>query len=244
MSDRLGRRRVLVPPCREGDRVPLAEGEAHHLVRVLRARPGDVLSAVTPTGERFRAVVDAMGPSGIWLRMESRLTAEESFAGGPSLLVAPPHADRMSWLVEKAVELGSNRILPVATRRGVVRPGGEAQTERWRRVALAAVKQSGARPPEILPLRPLAEILKDLETDTPLLVAHPVPGSVPLADAMAALAPGALPVFAVGPEGGWTEEEIGLLEAARGRFVWLGRRTLRVETAALAVLAAWELRKN
>ncbi len=221
--------------------MPLAEGEANHLIRVLRAHPGDVVSATTPTGERFRAVVDAVGPEGTWLRIEARLASEESFAGGPTLLVAPPRADRMSWLVEKAVELGVERILPVATGRSVVRPGGDPQAERWRRVAAAAVKQSGAKPPEILPMRPLVEALRGL--GSPLFVAHPVAGSRPLAEALGALAPGALPAFAVGPEGGWSEEELALLEGAGARFVWLGRRTLRVETAAIALLAAWELRQ-
>ena len=228
-----------MPPCKEGARVPLAPSETRHLVLVLRARPGDVVSAVTPSGERFRAVVDTVG-SPTWLRIEARLTSEEAFNGGPALLVAPPRADRMSWLVEKAVELGSQRILPVATERGVVKAGGEAQVERWRRVAAAAVKQSGAQAPEILPMRPLAEALKNL--DTPLLAAHPVAGSVPLAEALAALSPGTLPCFAVGPEGGWSESELALLEAAQARFVWLGRRTLRVETAAIALLAAWEMK--
>ncbi len=232
-------RRVLIPPASPGERIRLPDGEARHLLRALRARSGDVVCAVDPAGNRFRATLASAGPDGAWLKIEELLSAASAFPCGPALLVAPPKGSRMAWLGEKAGELGAGAILPVETARGCVRAAGEAQTARWRRLAAAAIKQSGAQPPEVGSLRPLAEALAGL--DPPLLAAHPAPNSIPFEKALAELPTGALPAFAIGPEGGWTEEELGLLEASSARFIRLGRRTLRVETAAVAVLAAWSL---
>lgn len=239
---RLSGRRVLVASGGPGQRVRLAEAEARHLVAVLRARPGDAVSAVDPAGDRFRAVVASVDGSGVWLAIEDRLETAQAFAPGPALIVAPPKGSRMDWLVEKTVELGAGRIVPVATRRGVRRAAGEAQAERWRRVAAAAVKQSGAAPPEVSAMRPLEEALRGMAGI--LLAAHPVPSSEPFEAVLPAIPEGHVPAFAIGPEGGWDESEIRLLEGASARFVWLGRRTLRTETAAVAVLACWALSRR
>ncbi len=232
---RLARRRVLVPSAAPGDRVRLDAAQAHHLLQVLRARPGDAVTAVDAAGRSYRAVVlEASGE----LRIEVPIS--EPMPPGPALLVAPPKGTRMAWLVEKAVELGAGAVLPVATAHGAVRPGGEAQVARWRRVAEAAVKQSGAAPPEVRPMAPLAEALSGLAG--PLWVAHPAPEALPLHRALEGSP--AVPAFAVGPEGGWTGAELALLAGAGGRCVTLGPRILRIETAALACLLAWDLRTN
>lgn len=231
---RLARHRVLIPAAAPGARVRLDASQAHHLLKVLRARPGDVVTAVDATGRSYRAVLEDSGG----LRIEASIS--QSLPPGPTLLVAPPKGTRMAWLVEKAVELGAGAILPVATARGAVRPGGEVQVARWRRIAEAAVKQSGAALPEIRAMAPLAEALP--LAPGIILVAHPGPDAIPLRQAIEVLSPSVVPAFAVGPEGGWTGAELGFLADVGGRFVTLGPRILRIETAALALLAGWGLR--
>ena len=206
---------------------------------MLRARPGDVVSAVDPQGRRLRALVASLEGGEVWLNVEAPVEGTAAFAPGPTLLIAPPKGTRMAWLVEKAVELGAARILPVSTQRGAVKAGGESQTGRWRRLAAAAVKQSGAQPPEIAGMTPLGKALEHAEH--PVLAAHPVPQSLPFEKVLAGLPADAVPAFAVGPEGGWTAEEISALEGAGAQFLWLGRRILRAETAAIAMLSAWSL---
>ena len=227
---RLARRRVLVPAAAPGDRVRLDAAQVHHLLHVLRAVPGEVVTAMDAAGRSFRAVLEGSGE----ILIEALVS--EPMPQGPVLLVAPPKGARMAWLVEKAVELGAGEIRPVVTSRGAVKPGGEAQVARWQRVAEAAVKQSGAAPPGIRPMAPLPEALQGLAG--PLWIAHPAPEALPLRCALEA--PSGVPAFAVGPEGGWTGAELKLLTDAGGRCVTLGPRILRIETAALACLLAWE----
>jgi 16S rRNA (uracil1498-N3)-methyltransferase len=155
------------------------------------------------------------------------------------LIQALLKGDRWEWLLEKAVELGATRITPVVTGHTVARPGeGRSgdKLERWRKRALAAAKQcERGIVPEIDPPVPLDKFLKTLpapEEGESRRAFLERAGEEPPAPAH----PGAVIRLAVGPEGGWTEQEIAQLAAAGFRGAGLGPRILRGETAALAAL--------
>jgi len=218
-------RRFLVSNL-ESDRVKLSAEEAHHLVDVLRLREGAEVSLFDGNGRAARARVDRIGSGEVDLRI---LGPEPSRESPLSLTigVAPPKGDRMSFLIQKLTELGVTRIVPLETERG--RPG--ESLERWRRIASEACKQSGrSLSPEVAAPRSFEEILE--EEGSPM-AAHPgaPPLSAPRGSAIVAL---------IGPEGGWSEGELAIAETRGVTLFGLGPRTLRTETAAIAVATLFQ----
>jgi 16S rRNA (uracil1498-N3)-methyltransferase len=151
-----------------------------------------------------------------------------------------PKGDRAQFLVEKLTELGVARLVPLRTARSVVHPG-ESKQEKLRRWVIEASKQCGRN--VLMEIGPLTE-WKSYSTGADLpqnrWLAHPGEPAQTPPQLAARLAATGLQRFAlaVGPEGGFTEEEVQCAATAGWRLVNLGTRTLRVETAALA-LAAW-----
>jgi 16S rRNA (uracil1498-N3)-methyltransferase len=147
-----------------------------------------------------------------------------------SIAVAVARGERFDWLVEKATELGLRRIEPVVFARSVERRGAQ-RGDRWQRVAIAAMKQSG-QPwlPQIDPPRRLEAVLEP--ADAALVVCDLVAAAEPASLLMAELRP---PLrILVGPEGGFEPAERALLQRYHGHVLALPGATLRVETAALA----------
>ena len=152
-----------------------------------------------------------------------------------TLAVALPKGERQRRLIEKAVELGVAQIIPLTTNRGVAQPTASA-IERSRRAVIEASKQCGRnRLLEIAEPREWKE-LAAAHASSVRLLAHP--GGTPLRKAIAPAAGAAQPmVAAIGPEGGFTGEEVNQGIAAGWTLTDLGPRILRVETAAIAIAA-------
>ena len=147
-----------------------------------------------------------------------------------SLYQAVPKGGRMDLVVEKATEVGATRIVPLLTDRGVVNPR-EGKVGRWRRVAEAAARQSlRLRVPEVAePVRFEEAILKAGETGVLL---HNAPDLQPVETAVQSPAS-----LFVGPEGGWSEDELRLVEETSIAFGGLGPYRLRSETAGIIAVA-------
>ncbi len=211
----------------------LREEEFHHAVRVLRLRPGQEVRLVDGQGRAYRARLSRVDLRRAVAELEllEPLPANEP-RQWVTLAVAVSRGDRMDFLVEKAVELGIGRLVPVVFRRSVRIQAG--RWSRWQRIARSAVKQSGrARVPEVLPPRSLEDFLADLTGPGQRWVFHPEAppwGEAPLPDARQPQ------VLVVGPEGGLVPEELDLLRHHGFQVRSLGARILRVETAALAGL--------
>jgi 16S rRNA (uracil1498-N3)-methyltransferase len=161
-----------------------------------------------------------------------------------TLLLSVFKFDRMEWAIEKATELGAERIVPVVARRSEkhLAQSATARADRWRRIAVEASKQ--ARRSDVLqvddPL-PLKTALAAEETAMRLVLAEQERSTTLRHALTAALAATGDTVpairIAVGPEGGWTAEEEALFDAERWKAVSLGPRILRAETAAIAAMA-------
>ena len=196
--------------------------ETRHLVEVLRARVGDRFTVFDGEREALAEVVD-LGPPLRYRVLEER-RPEREVGVEVVLYVALLKGDKL------ATELGATRIQPLVTRHSVPKEMGEGKLRRLRAVALEAAKQSGrVRVPEVLPPIPLKAVPQVAQG----LVAH-VGATARVREVLDPEKPLAL---AVGPEGGFAEEEVALLEARGFTPVSLGRRILRAETAALALLA-------
>lgn len=208
--------------------ITLGGDEARHLATVLRAGPGRVVEVFDGRGTAHQAVVVAIDKRRIILRIEHPLPRRE-LPCRLTLGVAPPKGDRLDWLVEKATELGVSTLVPLRTARAVVDPRA-SKLDRLRRAVVEASKQS-RRDTLMVIAEPTGwdEWLASVEA--PGLVAHP--GGPPPADWPDRSADGGI-ALAIGPEGGFTEDEVDRARGLGWTAVGLGSTTLRVETAALA----------
>src|SRR5262245_14163712 len=203
--------------------------EAHHLATVCRFRAGDCVSLFNGDGHEYRAQVDAVA------RKEVALTVVESVESNNELryrliMAAPlPKGDRGDFMIEKLTELGVTEFVPLRTDRSVVHPR-ESKLDRLQRAVIEASKQCGRN--VLMQIRELTDwkgfCTRD-ELPSRRLLAQPGGGSLHQAEFNADTC------CAVGPEGGFGEEEITLACRSGWQVVDLGPRVLRVETAALAI---------
>jgi 16S rRNA (uracil1498-N3)-methyltransferase len=213
------------------DRAVLSGAEAHHLLHVMRAAPGSQVTLFDGTGWEFEAVVQRTGRAEVELAIVSRQQIDREAAIALTLGVTLPKGERQKWLVEKATELGVARLVPLQTERAVAQPG-ENGLERLRRGVIEASKQCGRnRLMEIAGPQTWEKFLAGNNQAACRLVAHVG------ATARPAFGPCAAIIAAVGPEGGFTDDEVALAVSQGWQMVGLGPRTLRVETAALALAA-------
>ena len=202
----------------------LSEGEARHVLRVLRGRDGDPLEVVDADGRLFFAELGA----GDEARVLEVLEGYEEV--GLSLYQAVPKGGRMDLVVEKATEVGATKIVPLLTERGLVRPG-DAKVGRWRRVAKAAARQSLRMVvPDVA--QPVSFSEAVLEAGGEGVLLHNEPDLAPLEAVVSAPAS-----LFVGPEGGWSEEELQAAEEAGLALAQLGPYRLRSETAGVVAAA-------
>ncbi|MFM8893179.1 MAG: RsmE family RNA methyltransferase [Planctomycetia bacterium] len=214
-------------------RAILGGDEARHLARVLRARVGDTVTLFDGHGRQWAARVTAIGRDEVALEADAARIDPEPPGTLLTLAVALPKGDRQKWMVEKLTALGVHALGPLETTRGVAEAPAAARA-RLDRSVIEACKQCGRNTLlTINPPRSLAAVLADAPARTRILVAHPggppaLQPLVPPADAVLAL---------VGPEGGFTAEELSAADAAGAERIGLGPHVLRVETAAVALAA-------
>lgn len=218
-----------------GDTAALTGSHASHLARVLRARVGQQFDI--SLGDRVRrGTITSVTDHRVEFELREEVLAIALIP--VTLYLAVFKFDRFEWAVEKCTELGVSRIVPVIARRTESHLAASApkRAERWRRIALEAAQQSRRlAPPEITdPLKlpaalaqpgPLGIVLAENEQE------------ITLKDLLLSRAGADSAAFAVGPEGGWTEEELALFENAAWPRASLGPTILRAETAAIATLA-------
>ena len=229
MSERF----FLDAPPHEG-RAVLTGDEARHLARVLRAREGDEISVFAGTGVEWPARIVRIGRDEI--ELETGAARAAAAVPGPPLVlaVALPKGERQKWLVEKLTELGVTRLVPLVTARGVAE-ATPAALVRLRRTVIEACKQCGRTTLlEIDPPATPADLFGRLDSGTWRLVADPA--GPPLGTIPRPESPGGI-LALVGPEGGFTAEEVAAAVAAGCTRASLGPHVLRIETAALAAAA-------
>ena len=216
------------------DRVTLDGTEAHHLIHVMRAKAGQQVVLFDGSGYEFAAEVEKVGRSSLEVKVLSRAEVDRELAFPVTLAVALPKGDRQKWLVEKAVELGVKYLVPLITERSVAAPTEQA-LQRLRRSVVEAAKQCGRN--RLMEIgRPMQ--WNDFASSAPRalrLIAHPGGGMMHEDGEFRVGSEGAH--LAVGPEGGFSDAEVDAATQAGWRHVTLGKSILRIETAALALVA-------
>ncbi|MBF0525379.1 MAG: 16S rRNA (uracil(1498)-N(3))-methyltransferase [Deltaproteobacteria bacterium] len=237
----MAKKRFMVEGITLGrDGVILSGPEAHHISRVLRLRAGDEVVLVNGLGQEFDGVIEAIDRTTVRVTITQDRSPETESPVGITLIQALVKGPAMEEIIVKSVELGVARILPCYTSRTIPVLTSEKAADkqaRWQRLAQAALKQSrrAGLPAILLPMSfaqvpalssrfDLALLINENEADRGLKEVLRERATV---RSVAAL---------VGPEGGFSAEEVKVAEAAGFISVGLGRRILRAGTASLAIL--------
>ena len=211
--------------------------DVKHISRVLRLRIGDCVQLCDGQGNECDASISAIAPDAVTFETQPWRRAKSEPDVSVTLFQCLPKAGKMETIIQKCVELGACGFVPVQSERCVVvlKPPYEGRIERWQRVSEEAAKQSRRG---IVPVVALPEPLKSLDFsafDT-VLVAYENERTVSLKQALRSGAHKTIAIV-IGPEGGFSEEEIAILTTSGATSVSLGTRILRTETAGMAMLA-------
>lgn len=242
--------RFFAPALDPGDETTaLPREEAEHLTRVLRLGAGDQVAVFDGRGREFLARVVAADRRDVIVQIVSRLEPAAEAVVPLTLAQAVIKGEKMDDVVRDAVMLGVAAIQPIVTKRtettvaALLRAG---RVDRWRRVALASVKQSRrAVVPEIRTPLSFESVLGEPRAELNVMLVEPAAaeGAEPLSALRGERAPADAVVF-VGPEGGWAPEECAAARASRIRLMTLGQRTLRADAVPIAAISVlqflWE----
>ena len=231
------RRRFFVEQF-AGDRA-IVEGEtAHHLGRVLRAQPGQ-LYELSDGQHVWLGRIDRAGRERIEFALVEQIPAYPPCVD-LTLLLSIVKFDRLEWAIEKATELGVATIVPVAAARSekALLAATPKRAVRWKKILLEASQQSRRlRVPALKDLARPKQAFGSLGADVKIMFSER-PVAPPLRQLLPTLLPTNSVALAIGPEGGWTDDELAVANAAGFREASLGSLILRTETAVVAALAS------
>jgi 16S rRNA (uracil1498-N3)-methyltransferase len=224
----------ITPPDEQGAHhlVPLSETESHHISRVLRLKPGDPIIIFNGRGQSWDADLVDLGKHATARLIKPR----PSPAAAPArvtLAIGLIKGDAMDDVVRDVTALGVAEIIPMITAHGVVpkRARGDEAIARWQRVAVASAKQCGQLfLPEISGVTDVAEVLRR-DVGTKLMCVEPALGGAEVS----AIASDSILIL-IGPEGGWSAEEVTAARAAGCHTITLGPLTLRAELAPVVAV--------
>jgi len=229
------RRRFFVQKFEEQRAV--MEGEAaHHLGRVLRAQPGQ-LYELSDGAKVWLGRIESVTRDAVDFSLLEELTAQR-LAVETTLLLAVVKFDSLEWALEKATELGVSTIVPLAAARSekALLVAAAKRAERWKKILLEASQQSRrVQVPELQPLAKTEAAFRAEEKGLRIILSEK-PEAAPLREVLGGQHGGRV-ALAIGPEGGWTDEELAAARSAGFSEASLGSLILRTETAVIAALA-------
>lgn len=243
-TERMTRRRWIADTWNQTRTAASLTGDqAAHLARVLRAQPGQIFDVVAD-GFLHRAEVSTVREDEVSFTLHEELEANAALP--VRLLLAVFKFDHLEWGIEKATELGVERITPVLARRTEkhLAQAAAKRVERWRRIVHEAAQQSRRTDvPTVDDPATLKQVLPQVEEPLRLLLAeteqeHTLRARLEAAPEAEAIA------LAIGPEGGWASEEMQMFRDSGWQHVTLGPRILRAETAAIAAIATTAALRN
>jgi len=233
----MAHRYYLDAPLGQSTQVVLAGSEAQHLIRVMRAECGDVVEVFDGTGWQWNAAVRELRRNEATLEILSGEQVDREADISLTIALAIPKGDRQKWIIEKLVELGVRKVIPLVTDRGVVQPA-EKTRSRLQKHVLSSSKQCGRnRLLEIGLTESFSGLLQRQAGHR--LIAHPssAEGGKEGMNIRDFKLQEKEILVAIGPEGGFTAEEIQHAMDQQWSMVDLGPRILRIETAAVALAA-------
>jgi len=223
-----------------GRKIFVSGREAHHIQDVMRLRKNETITAFDGTGSEYIGTIESISKEGITIKITATNVATTKKGYAVTLAQSLPKMDKMDYIVQKACELGAASIIPMNTKRTVVKlkDKAEAKRTRWERIAKEASKQCGRFDiAKIETYRSFADVVKrSSEFD---LILMPSVLSSDRKNFKAAMAgfKGTSILVLIGPEGGFDRDEHILASNNGAIFISLGENTLRCDTAAITSIA-------
>ena len=217
-------------------------GDVNHMKNVLRMKTGEELTVNDGEGSQYLCAVESYEADMAVLKILGKKQDESELASKIYLFQGLPKQDKMELIVQKSVELGAYQVIPVATKRAVVKldaKKAKKKVERWQQIAVSAAKQAGRGIiPAVGEVCTYAQALKYAEKlDVALIPYELAEGMEETKQIIAEIRPGQSVGIFIGPEGGFEEEEVALAMKTGANPVTLGKRILRTETAGLTMLS-------
>lgn len=216
--------------------VALPDDAAHHAARVLRLLEGDAIVLFNGEGGEYHGSITHIGKRDVTVQLQHFDDTDRESPLDVTLVQAITSGERMDYAIQKAVELGVNRIVPATTERTTIKLKAERATKRlehWQKVVVSACEQCGRnRLPQVTAITGLSEYISMHDGDT-IWMLHPLNAQPVRQQSQPA---GELSIV-IGPEGGFSDAELRLAQRHHCTAINMGPRILRMETAGPAVLA-------
>ena len=224
------------------DRICIVGSDVNHIGHVLRMKTGEKIRISDQSGRSYFCRILEITEEEVWAQIEDTDEMGTEFSHKVYLFQGLPKSDKMELIIQKAVELGAYEIIPVETKRCVVKLDGKKaakKVERWQQIAESAAKQSKRMLiPNVHQVLSFKEALKYAESmDIRLIPYELAKGMQETKEILAAIEQGQSIGIFIGPEGGFEEKEVEAAISEGAKPITLGKRILRTETAGLAILS-------
>ena len=226
------------------DNVQITGQDAQHIGLALRMKPGEEICVRTGQDSLvYRCRILQVTPDLVEAQIMWKEDQDAELPSDIRLFQCLPKSDKMEWIIQKAVELGAKEIIPVESRRSIVRLSGskaENKVRRWNAVSESAAKQSGrALVPQVHSVLSFGEAIRYASgLDVLLFPYEMAEGMDHTRNVLKEIVPGRSIGIFIGPEGGFDPSEVDLAKQNGAKIITLGKRILRTETAGMALIAS------
>ena len=232
----------VTPEQVQEDTIKITGSDVNHMKNVLRMKNGEQVQISDGNNRKFLCEILSMASEEVYLGIKEELQADTELPSKIYLFQGLPKSDKMELIVQKAVELGVFAVIPVATKRAVVKLDDKKagkKIERWNSIAESAAKQSGRSVvPEVKPVMSYKEAIQYAQSlDVVLIPYELAEGMEETKTIIESVCPGQSVGIFIGPEGGFEAEEVVNATAHGAKVITLGKRILRTETAGLTTLS-------
>lgn len=232
----------IEPSQKQGDTIEITGEDVNHIKNVLRMKNGEKLILCDGAGTDYVCELAGSRERNLVAAISEEKKSDTELPVRLVLFQGLPKKDKMELIIQKAVELGASEIVPVVTKRTIVKTEGgkeEKKLTRWQAIAESAAKQSGRGViPKVCPIHTWKEALASMgNLDYNVILYENAEGMKPTAECLKAAGEKESIGIFVGPEGGFTEEEVTQTTEHGAECLSLGKRILRTETAGLAMLS-------
>ena len=225
-----------------GEMLTITGDDVNHMKNVLRMRSGEAFTAADEKGIFYHCEVDVLDKQQVTAKILDKEQGGSELSSKIYLFQGLPKSDKMELIIQKAVELGAYEIIPVATKRAIVKLDAKKEAsklKRWQAIAEGAAKQSGRMLiPQISEVKTFVEALQMAKAlDVNVIPYECARGMDGTREIFGSIKPGMSVGIFIGPEGGWEVSEVEKAKELEVKPVTLGKRILRTETAGLTTLS-------